>query len=166
MLHSVSYVNELQIMHGTLNDGLVDIREHGFTAFCLYCDGNPPFQAFTNNLAREHAAKAKQQSFVERKASAEARKAEAEADMMQDRAYGGSSAVPRDSSNRSGTISKASGSHNSARDNLRFLDTTDDGDNLSSDSTFEGNPMGIPSSGFTGIPLNRLLKRTSTKLSK
>eukprot|EP00573_Skeletonema_grethae_P010507 CAMPEP_0201701470 /NCGR_PEP_ID=MMETSP0578-20130828/32752_1 /ASSEMBLY_ACC=CAM_ASM_000663 /TAXON_ID=267565 /ORGANISM="Skeletonema grethea, Strain CCMP 1804" /LENGTH=297 /DNA_ID=CAMNT_0048188793 /DNA_START=138 /DNA_END=1027 /DNA_ORIENTATION=+ len=158
MLHSVSYVNELQIMHGPLNDGLVDIRDHGFTEFCLYCDGNPPFQAFTNDLAREHAAKARQQSFLERKASAEARRAEAAADLMQDKAYGGSSAGTLvhspDSFNRRGTISKASGSHKSDADNLHPLGTIDDGDNLSSGSNFQGNPLGISSFGFTGIPLN------------
>ncbi len=66
MIHSLSYVNELQIEHGPLKDGLVDIQGHGYVDFCNYCDGNPPFQSFSNALARDHAAKFKMQSFEER----------------------------------------------------------------------------------------------------
>jgi len=39
--HALSYVNELQIEKGPLNDGLVDIRGVDYNAFDTFCDANP-----------------------------------------------------------------------------------------------------------------------------
>ena len=46
--HILSYVNELQIDQGTLNYGLVDITDYNRHDFCTYCDGDPPFQTYSN----------------------------------------------------------------------------------------------------------------------
>jgi hypothetical protein len=51
---ALSYVNELQIEKGTLNDGLVDIRGVDYDTFLRYCYSDPPFQEYSNDRARSH----------------------------------------------------------------------------------------------------------------
>ena len=58
----MSYVHELQMEmekeKGVLNQGLVDITSTSDLDFFNYLDGNPPIiKVFTNDLARQHAAK-------------------------------------------------------------------------------------------------------------
>ncbi len=69
-LYTVSclYVHELQMEmeKGVLNQGLVDITSTSDLDFFNYLDGNLPIiKVFTNDLARQHAAKAKVQCIAE-----------------------------------------------------------------------------------------------------
>ncbi len=87
--YSLSYVNEMQIEKGVLNDGLCDITGITFFDFHNYCDGNPPIiKEFTNDLAREHAAKVERREQELRRVKLDADVAQARRDIIWDQAYG------------------------------------------------------------------------------
>ena len=71
--HALSYVNELQIEKGTLNNGLVDIRGVDHDQFIHYCYTDPPFQAFSNDKARLREMERKLEEVTARADAAEAR---------------------------------------------------------------------------------------------
>jgi len=114
--HALSYVNELQIEQGTLNDGLVDIRGVCFEDFFWYCYGDPPFQAYSNDRARarreeleaERAAQAAKFEKLEARVIA----AEKLRDKALDEAYRTKSALEKTNSDVSPSAnSSASGSN-------------------------------------------------------
>ena len=71
--HALSYVNELQIEKGTLNNGLVDIRGVDHDQFIHYCYTDPPFQAFSNDKARLREMERKLEEVTARADAADAR---------------------------------------------------------------------------------------------
>ena len=92
--YALSYINELQIEHGVMNKGHVDIGDSDYFEFCNYCDGVPPFQPYSNELARARDDARKERSRIHgldlREAEAKAAAAEALRDKMLDEAYHGS----------------------------------------------------------------------------
>ena len=77
-----------------MNKGHVDIGDSDYFEFCNYCDGVPPFQPYSNELARARDDARKERSRIHgldlREAEAKAAAAEALRDKMLDEAYHGS----------------------------------------------------------------------------
>ena len=86
--YALSYVNELQIEEGIIRKSLVDITCYDYEDFCTYCDRNPPFQAYSNKIARENVEQARERELQLREAEARASEAEARRDAARDEAYG------------------------------------------------------------------------------
>ena len=105
MLYSLSYVNELQIEKGVSNNGLVDITGVTIREFDNYIDGCPPIiKVFTNDLAREHAAKVERREQELRRVQLEADAAQAKFDIAWDKAYGQSGARTNSSRSSRGSV--------------------------------------------------------------
>jgi len=119
--HALSYVNELQIEKGPLNDGLVDIRGVDYNAFATFCDANPIFQAYSNDRARARRTEREAHTLRMKQLEAKLKQAEALRDQALFEAY-------RTKSTREKTNSEVSPSTNfsAQRDNLSFRSNSRD----------------------------------------